>query len=253
MKVNYDGHTHEHEFEPQYGLPEPLPSGERVLWQGSPDWRVLARRVFHVRTLLFYFAVILLIRGAVVLSDGGSLAAALKAVGMTLPLVALAIGTALGLAALSARTTVYTITTKRVTMRIGIVLNLTFNLPLARIANAGLRRTGGDTGDIPLSLGAGDRIAYLHLWPHARPWRVAQPEPMLRCVPDAERVAAVLAQAWSQAHGLDVGTVAALQSVGAATAAAASAARAPRPAVGTDGSRKRWWSGVRGPRLTPSA
>ena len=24
MKVNYDGHEHEHEFEPEYGLPEPL-------------------------------------------------------------------------------------------------------------------------------------------------------------------------------------------------------------------------------------
>jgi hypothetical protein len=47
-----------------------------------------------------------------------------------------------------------------------------------------------------------DRIALLHLWPHARPWRVSRPEPMLRCVPDAAAVARLLTQAWSEATGL---------------------------------------------------
>lgn len=232
MKVNYDGHTHEHEFEPEYGLPEPLPAGERVLWQGSPDWRVLARHVFHVRTLVMYFGVILLIRGAVVLNDGGTPAAALKAVGMTVPLAVLAIGIAVGLALLCARTTVYTITDKRVTMRVGIVLNLTFNLPFARIANAGLRKIHGDVGDIPLTLAGTDQIAYLHLWPHARPWRIAKAEPMLRCVPQVDQVANVLAQAWSQSRGLDLGTV------------AASAPEAPR---------QRGFTGSREHRLTQGA
>ena len=72
MKVNYDGHEHEHEFEPEYGLPEPLPAGEHVLWQGAPDWRTLARHVFHVRTLVVYFAVILVIRATVVAMNGGT-------------------------------------------------------------------------------------------------------------------------------------------------------------------------------------
>ena len=40
---------------------------------------------------------------------------------------------------LSARNTVYTITDRRVVMRIGIVLTLTFNLPFKRIAAAGLQ------------------------------------------------------------------------------------------------------------------
>ena len=39
--------TGEHDDEPQNGLPEALPAGERLLWQGSPDWRVLARHGFH--------------------------------------------------------------------------------------------------------------------------------------------------------------------------------------------------------------
>ncbi|MFX7853989.1 photosynthetic complex putative assembly protein PuhB, partial [Acinetobacter baumannii] len=72
---------------------------------------------------------------------------------------------------LMARTTVYTITNKRVVMRVGVVLSITFNLPFAQIGSAGLRRRGRG-GDIVLSLCGTDNIAYAHLWPHARPWRV---------------------------------------------------------------------------------
>ena len=33
----------EYEIEPIPGLPGRLPPGETILWQGAPDWRVLAR------------------------------------------------------------------------------------------------------------------------------------------------------------------------------------------------------------------
>ena len=36
----------EHEFEPVHGLPEKLPAGEKILWQGSPDWKTLANEAF---------------------------------------------------------------------------------------------------------------------------------------------------------------------------------------------------------------
>ncbi len=252
MKVNYDGHEHEYEFEPEYGLPEPLPAGERVLWQGAPDWRVLAQRVFHVRTLVLYFIAILLIRAVVVVMNGGTNAEALRAVVMLSPLAALAIGIAVGMALLTARTAVYTLTDKRVTMRIGIVLNLTFNLPLVRIASAGFRDTGKGTGDIPLTLAGTDQIAFVHLWPHARPWRVARPEPMLRCVPDAAHVAELLATAWTQAKGL--GTSAAAAAPMAQREAALPAATAERPLVGAVAApRKRWFATSRDHRLTQGA
>ncbi len=250
MKVNYDAHEHEHEFEPEFGLPEPLPAGERVLWQGRPDWRVLARRVFHVRTLVLYFIAILLIRAVVVTLNGGTHAEALRAAAMLAPLAALAIGVAVGMALLCARTTVYTLTDKRVTMRIGIVLNLTFNLPLSRIASAGLRDTGLGTGDIPLTLAGSDRIAYLHLWPHARPWHLARPEPMLRCVPDADRVARMLAAAWAQTRGLDVRAIAE-PAAPRHSRLPVSTPTAARPMVGMPAApRKRWYTGGREQRLT---
>lgn len=192
----------EHEFEPQHGLPEPLPDNEHVLWQGSPDWRALAVRAFHVRKLTVYFVLMLLLRGAATLSSGGTLGAALIAMLWLAPLAVIALGIVVLLAQLSARTTVYSITDRRVVMRIGIVLTVTFNLPFRAIQNADLRLDRNGTGDIALALRGNDRIAYLHLWPHARPWRLARPEPMLRAIPDAAAVARILTAAWTQATGM---------------------------------------------------
>ena len=192
---------HEHEFEPQYGLPERLPAGERLLWQGAPDWKALARHVFYSRALTIYFAVILFLRASAVVGDGGSVGEALRAVVMLAPLFATGLALSWLLAWLSARTTAYTITDQRVVMRVGIVLTVTYNLPLRRIASADLRPLGAGHADIALALVPGTRIAYLHLWPHVRPWKLAQTQPMLRCLPAAVDVAALLARTWSQANG----------------------------------------------------
>ena len=223
---------HEHEFEPELGLPEPLPDGERVLWQGSPQWRVMARRIFHVRKLMLYFGVILGLRAVTVLSGGGTTAEALFAALWLLPAVLVAIGMALLMAWMSSRTTVYTITDRRVVMRIGVVLSLTFNLPFARIAAAGLRAYPGGSGDIPLTLAVNEKIAFVHLWPHARPWRLARPEPMLCSLPDAARVAQLLAKAWADATGAAAQPAVAPDPVSAQPQAVAPAPRPRRAAAG---------------------
>jgi hypothetical protein len=199
------GHRHgtgpEHDFEPEMGLPEPLPAGERLLWQGAPDWRALAIRAFHVRKLAVYFGTIAAAHAAARLAQGNT---GTQVLGSTLWLAGfalLALGILALMAWLSARTTVYTVTDRRVVMRIGIVLTMTFNLPYRSIESAGLRLFADGAGDLPLVLKAGNKIAFPHLWPHARPWRLAHPEPMLRCVPDAARVARTLADACAQATG----------------------------------------------------
>jgi len=193
----------EHEFEAEPGLPEPLPHGERLLWQGSPDWRVMAREALHTRSLSVYFAVVLAWRGATVLSNGGTLLDAGVAVLWLLPLAALAIAVLTLMAWLIARTSVYTITDKRVVMRIGVVLSITFNLPYSQIESAGLRTHADGSGDVTLLLNDADRIAYVHLWPHARPWRVKRTEPMLRALPQARSVASILSMALADAAGVD--------------------------------------------------
>lgn len=197
---------HEHEFEAAPGLPEPLPTDERMLWQGSPDWRHLARHTFHVRKLAAYFAVILVVRGASAWSQGETLRDAIAPTLVLAGLASLALGLLLMMAWLTARTTVYSITNRRVVMRIGIVLSMTLNLPFSRIVAADVRSDGNArapaaSGDIAVRLAADSKIAYLHLWPHARPWRLARPEPMLRGVTQPAKVAALLAQAWTLSTG----------------------------------------------------
>ncbi len=193
---------HEHEFEASHGLPENLPAGEHTLWQGRPDTVLLARQALHVDAVLLYFGALLAWRGWASASEGAGLGGTLLAMVGLLPIMALALGLLVGLAALMARTTVYTITNRRIVMRVGVVLSITFNLPFSQVLRAGWRPRGqgGSGGDIALSLAEGTHIAYLHLWPHVRPWRLRHTEPMLRALADAPAVAATLAQALQQAE-----------------------------------------------------
>lgn len=182
-------------------LPEPLPAGERILWQGAPDWRSLYRTAFHARGLAMYFGALLLLRGSFALADGAGLAGAALSMLWLLPLALAGLGVVALLSWLTARATWYTITSRRVVMRMGIALEITFNFPYRVIESAGLRLHADGTGDLPLTLGPGDRIAYLHLWPHARPWHFKNPKPMLRAIPQAELVADTLAQAIASGTG----------------------------------------------------
>lgn len=197
--VNLLAPAHEHEFEATRGLPEALPEGEVQLWQGSPDARLLARQALHLDLVAAYFAGLLAWRGVVSWQEGASLAQTGMALAGMLPLIGLACALLAGMAWLMARTTVYTLTNRRIVMRVGIVLSITFNLPFAQIAAADWRPRGRG-GDIVLRLNGPDRIAYLHLWPHARPWHLRQTQPMLRGLADAPAVAARLAAALQQAE-----------------------------------------------------
>jgi hypothetical protein len=185
---------HPHAGESDTPIEVPLP-GERVIWQGAPDWRVLARRGFHWDLFALYFALLITWRVVSSLYDGATFGVALIGALWTLPLAGLALGFIALLAWLVQRTSQYTLTDRRVVLRVGIVLNATFSVPLRRIDTVRLRPLRGGAGDIALALNPGDRIAYPHLWPHARPWRFNPAEPMLRALPNAESLARTMAQA----------------------------------------------------------
>ncbi len=189
---------HEHEFEAAPGLPEPLPRGERMLWQGTADWKQLAIHAFHVRKLAIYFSVMLVLQWLYLLGEPHAALLRPMAISSGLALLTLVLLTTI--AWFSAKTTLYTLTDRRVIMRVGIVLTLTFNLPLKQIAGASIKPHAAGFGDIALALKGEDRIAWLNLWPHARPWQVKRPEPSLRCVPDAAVIAARLQTAWLQVN-----------------------------------------------------
>jgi hypothetical protein len=193
---------HEYEFEPQFGLPERLPSDEFIVWQGSPDVGALAASAFHFNKLAFYFAILIVACAWPAFEMGGGALAILLAVKWIAPLAVIGLASVWGLAYFTARTTVYTVTTKRVVMRLGIVLTVSFNLPLKQIASANVRMLHNGFGDISLALQGSDRIGWVHLWPSVRPWRITKPEPTLRAVADAQQVAEKLRDAWTHITGL---------------------------------------------------
>jgi len=174
-------------------LPADIPEGERVLWYGRPEWVSLMRHAWRADWVVAYFGA-LAMWNAVVDSEAGAMAAAI-AIGKSMVLGALCLGLLGLLAWLSARTTLYVVTTRRIVMKVGIALPIFFNIPYSQIASAALRTFTDGTGEIPLALAPGRRIALLHLWPHARPFHIANPQPALRCIPDVGEVAQTLQQA----------------------------------------------------------
>ncbi|MCD1623308.1 photosynthetic complex putative assembly protein PuhB [Citromicrobium bathyomarinum] len=160
---------------------------EAVLWQGRPDPMVLARSAFHTPLIAGYFALLALI--AVVMGSGpGGIATTLAAGAAVL---AILYATAFA----SARTTRYILTDRRVILHIGIAIEKTVNIPLKQIGAAHLSERGHGFGEIALEPNGERTLGYLLLWPHARPWRFAKPQPMLRALPGAADVAEQLARA----------------------------------------------------------
>ncbi len=169
-----------------------LPKGERLIWQGRPGAWSLAIRVFHIRLVACYFALLFLARiAADGLRPADMLAVASRlAVPFALAMILLA-----ALAVIYSRTTRYSITNQRVLLQFGAVLPMTLNVPFRQVASAALKEYSDGSGDLPLSVVSEQRLAFLLLWPHVRPWKLNHVEPMLRCVPNARDVAALLSEA----------------------------------------------------------
>ena len=188
---------HDFDFEPQPGIPAPLPKGEEILWQGSPDMWALAREAFYIRWVTGYMLVLAIWRAFVIWTESG-LAKALPTLVLYL---AFALGTwalVMFLARAQARAAIYTVTSARVILRIGAALQVTFTIPFTVIEAASLALPKGSRngiGTLALQTRSDMRLSYGVLWPHARPWFLRTPQPALRCIPEAEKVARILAEA----------------------------------------------------------
>lgn len=191
----------EYDFEPIPGLPERLPPGEEVLWQGSPSWKAMARRAFHVRKVAIYFAILAVLAIAVDASDGLTLISLVKGLTWILFLALLTIGLLTLLAWSMARSSIYTITNRRVVMRIGAALPMMVNLPFKQIQAADLCIHDDGTGDIALRMDPSAKLSYILFWPHVRPWQFSPPQPMLRTIPEPKVVAEILAKALNEFQG----------------------------------------------------
>ena len=187
-------HHDDFEIEPVEGLPETPPEGERILWQGRPDWWALSVEALSLKWVAGYFVLLMMWRFVSVVD----LLPLGHAIGATVPYALLGLVTC-GLLMLTAwvqaRATMYTVTDARVVMRIGAALTLTLNLPYTQVSNAMLDLRKRGTGTIALETMGETRLSYLVCWPHVRPWHMRRTQPALRCIPQAEKVAGLSAEA----------------------------------------------------------
>lgn len=194
-------HAEEHEFEYMRGLPAALPDGEHILWQGEPNWKAIATRVLHVRAVAAYFAGLFAwrvgdhVERGLGWASGFDAAAILIFPGVFVTLLLMFLGWGL------AKTTVYTITNRRVVFRCGIALAKAVNVPFQAIDSAAMKSHRDGRTDLALTIGGKDRPAYLLLWPHVRPFRINRCQPMLRGLDDGQAVARILAKALADYHG----------------------------------------------------
>jgi hypothetical protein len=193
-------HRDEDEYAPR-GLPGPLPDGEKLLWQGSPPVRPFLKRIFHTHAVVCYVGILLgwsLVSGI----ESGDIAGAAVAILRFAGLAGGALGILAGVSWALARSTTYSITTRRVVIEFGAAFEKTLQIPFTKIASASVATQHDGTGDIVLTLMADTKIAYLLLWPNARPWHFSKPEPALRAIPDCAAVAQILSRALAASAGL---------------------------------------------------
>lgn len=197
----------EHEQEPVPGLPARLPEGEGILWQGSPAWWPFTLRAMHLKGLGFYFGLIVVWHGADVMASGGGLVAGAGALATSLALGLLCLALLAFIGRAMARATIYTITNRRVVMRVGVALPMTINLPFSAVQSAAVKRHADGTEDIVLELMPEHRVSFIAAWPHLRPWRLGRTAPMLRGLPVTAGASQVLARALAASAAQPVGGV----------------------------------------------
>lgn len=176
------------------GLPHALPAGERVLWQGSPRWWSLAKYTFKIHWVFGYFVVLTGLRATF---QWASNAPADSSVWTMLGVFATALALLVAFAWANARTTVYTITDRRVVIQTGVALSMSWNFPFKQLASADLLNRGPE-GDIVLRMVDAAKVRWVYLWPSVKPWPIWRARPSLRSIPEPERVAKVLKDAVAQ-------------------------------------------------------
>jgi len=185
----------EHDYEPVPGLPGRLPEGEHILWQGAPSSARVSRQIMKTRWIAGYFGVLVLWNITAGIYDGRLPSEILFSSGALAILSTIAIGLLEAFAWGVQKTTLYTITNKRIVMRIGVALSATFNLPFTRIVSADMREDKNGNGDIALTLKPGDRLSWLVFWPHVRGFKKGALMPQMICLKDVAVAANVLSSA----------------------------------------------------------
>ena len=219
------------DFEPMRGLPAALPAGEQLLWQGTPRFKSLALRAYYVRHVIIYFLALVAWRVTVGVVYSQPSHDVWVSCTLLVVMGGLAVGVLCLLAYLSSRTTVYTITSRRVLLRHGIAVPMTINVPFKSIEGAALKVFANGTGDIALAVAKNQRVGYLITWPHLRPGHITQPQPSFRALSDAENAARILGQALARDAGVEATEPSSLRARAPGNAVGGTRSGTPQPAV----------------------
>lgn len=195
----------EYEDEPVEGLPDFLPEGETMVWQGRPTVAAMARRVFFIPHLALYFG--LLIAGHTVyrLMEGVSAAQVMGTFVWQAGLAATVVVLLAWLARSYAASVMYTLTSERLVIRSGVALPMMVNIPIEQITAADMRVYRDGTGDIVLTPIADRKLHWVLLWPNVSAWYSRPIRPLLRGLAEPHRAADAFAAVASQHYQVTAG------------------------------------------------
>jgi hypothetical protein len=188
----------EYEGEPIEGLPEALPEGESLIWQGRPTVGAMLKRVFFVPQLAVYFG--LLIGGHTIyrLTESVPMAQVLGTLVWQFGLAAIVLLLLVWLARAYAKSILYTLTSARLVIRSGVALPMMVNIPIEQIIAADLRVHRDGTGDILLRASADRQLYWVLLWPNVSAWYSRPVRPCLRGLSHPHLAAKAFADVASQ-------------------------------------------------------
>ena len=195
----------EYEDEPVEGLPDFLPEGETMVWQGRPTVAAMARRVFFIPHLALYFG--LLIAGHTVyrLMEGVSAAQVMGTFVWQAGLAATVLVLLAWLARSYAASVMYTLTSERLVIRSGVALPMMVNIPIEQITAADMRVYRDGTGDIVLTPVADRKLHWVLLWPNVSAWYSRPIRPLLRGLTEPHHAADAFAAVASQHYQVTAG------------------------------------------------
>lgn len=195
----------EYEDEPVEGLPDYLPEGEALVWQGRPTVAAMARRVFFIPHLALYFGLLIAGHAVYRLMEGVSAAQVMGTFVWQAGLAATVLVLLAWLARSYAASVMYTLTSERLVIRSGVALPMMVNIPIEQITAADMRVYRDGTGDIVLTPIADRKLHWVLLWPNVSAWYSRPIRPLLRGLAEPDRAADAFAAVASQHYQVTAG------------------------------------------------
>ena len=195
----------EYEDEPVEGLPDFLPEGETMVWQGRPTVAAMARRVFFIPHLALYFGLLIAGHTLYRLMEGVSAAQVMGTFVWQAGLAATVLVLLAWLARSYAASVMYTLTSERLVIRSGVALPMMVNIPIEQITAADMRVYRDGTGDIVLTPVADRKLHWVLLWPNVSAWYSRPIRPLLRGLAEPHRAADAFAAVASQHYQVTAG------------------------------------------------